>query len=154
MSKSRLNYQCTFNLDKCIKALGLEEKGKIQQFVTNEFMKNVQPFVPFDLAGKYDNPGGLSASAHIETSKDEEGEEKKKHLLDKAYIENGTDIVWPGPYARRLYYHPEYNFQGKGESESNGLGRGAYWADRYMQNGGREEIEKGVRAEIRKLHFH
>lgn len=62
-------------------------------------MKNVQPFVPFDLAGKYDNPGGLSASAHIETSKDEEDEEKKKHLLDKAYIENGTDIVWPGPYA-------------------------------------------------------
>ena len=86
MSKSKLNYQCSFNLDDCIKAFGLEEKGKIQQFVTNEFMKNVQPFVPFDLAGKYDNPGGLSASAHIETSKDEEGEEKKKHLLDKAYI--------------------------------------------------------------------
>lgn len=142
---SKLNYQCSFNLDDCIKKLGLEERGKVQQFVTNEFMKNVQPFVPFDLAGKYDNPGGLSASAHIETSKDEEDEEKKKHLLDKAYIENGTDIVWPGPYARRLYYHPEYNFQGAPM-------RGAYWADRYMQNGGREEIEKGVRAEIRKLH--
>lgn len=147
MSKSRLNYQCTFNLDKCIKALGLEEKGRIQQFVTAEFMKNVQPFVPFDLAGKYDNPGGLSASAHIETSEDGEDEEKKKHLLDKAYIENGTDIVWPGPYARRLYYHPEYDFQGAPM-------RGGYWADRYMQNGGREEIEQGVRAEIRKLHFH
>ena len=126
MSKSRLNYQCTFNLDKCIKALGLEEKGKIQQFVTNEFMKNVQSFVPFDVAGKFENPG---------------------RLIDSCHIENGTDVVWNTPYARRLYYHPEYDFQGAPM-------RGGYWADRYMQNGGREEIEKGVRAEIRKLHFH
>ena len=131
MSKSKLNYQCSFNLDDCIKKLGLEERGKVQQFVTNEFMKNVQPFVPFDLAGKYDNPG---------------------RLIDSCHIEDGTDVVWSTPYARRLYYHPEYKFQGKGKSESDGPGRGAYWADRYMQNGGREEIEKGVRAEIRKLH--
>lgn len=52
MSKSRLNYQCTFNLDKCIKALGLEEKGKIQQFVTNEFMKNVPPLYFISLSTK------------------------------------------------------------------------------------------------------
>ena len=121
---SKLNYQCSFNLEDCIKKLGLEERGKVQQFVTNEFMKNVQPFVPFDLAGKYDNPG---------------------RLIDSCHIEDGTDVVWSTPYARRLYYHPEYNFQGAPM-------RGAYWADRYMQNGGREEIEKGVRAEIRKLH--
>ena len=122
---SKLNYQCSFNLDDCIKKLGLEERGKIQQFVTNEFMKNVQPFVPFDLAGKYETPG---------------------RLIDSCDIEDGTDVVWSTPYARHLYYHPEYNFQGAPM-------RGAYWADRYMQNGGREEIEKGVRAEIRKLHF-
>ena len=121
---SKLDYQCSFNLEDCIKKLGLEERGKVQQFVTNEFMKNVQPFVPFDLAGKYDNPG---------------------RLIDSCHIEDGTDVVWSTPYARRLYYHPEYNFQGAPM-------RGAYWADRYMQNGGREEIEKGIRAEIRKLH--
>lgn len=114
---SKLDYQCSFNLDDCIKKLGLEERGKVQQFVTNEFMKNVQSFVPFDLAGKYEKPG---------------------RLIDSCHIEDGTDVVWSTPYARRLYYHPEYNFQ---EAPM----RGAYWADRYMQNGGREEIEQGAR---------
>ena len=114
---SKLDYQCTFNLGDCIKALGLEEKGRVQQFVTNEFMKNVQPFVPFDLAGKYETPG---------------------RLIDSCHIEDGTDVVWNTPYARCLYYHPEYNFQGAPM-------RGAYWADRYMQNGGREEIEQWAR---------
>ena len=114
---SKLDYQCSFNLEDCIKKLGLEARGKVQQFVTNEFMKNVQPFVPFDLAGKYDNPG---------------------RLIDSCHIEDGTDVVWSTPYARRLYYHPEYNFQGAPM-------RGAYWADRYMQNGGSEEIEQGAR---------
>ena len=32
--------------------------------------------------------------------------------------------------ARRLYYHPEYNFQEKGDSETGGEGRGGYWAAR------------------------
>ena len=114
---SRHNYNCTFNLDDCIKKLGLEEKGRVQQFVTHEFMKNVEPFVPFDEAGKYENPGRLKDSCHIE---------------------NDTDVVWNTPYARRLYYHPEYDFQGA-------PARGGYWADRYMQDGGQQEIEDGVR---------
>lgn len=119
---------CNFNLDDCIKTLGLEEKGRVQQFVTEEFKKNVEPFVPFDEAGKYENPGRLIESCHIE---------------------NGTDIVWNTPYARKLYYHPEYNFQGKGNSEAMGTGRGAYWADRYMQNGGQEQLEQGARKVVK-----
>lgn len=118
---SRSNYTCTFHLGDCIKKLGLEERGRVQQYVTNEFMKNVQPFVPFDVAGKFENPG---------------------RLIDSCHIENGTDVVWNTPYARRLYYHPEYDFQGAPM-------RGGYWADRYMQNGGREEIEQGVRRIVR-----
>ena len=50
---SNYDYVCTFNLDDCIKALGLEEKGRVQQYVTKEFMKKVEPFVPFDEAEKY-----------------------------------------------------------------------------------------------------
>ncbi|MGN0384599.1 MAG: minor capsid protein [Lachnospiraceae bacterium] len=114
---SRMDYQCTFNLEKCIKTLGLEERGRVQQFVTNEFMKNVQPYVPYDVAKKYELPG---------------------RLIDSCHIENGTDVVWSTPYARRLYYHPEYDFQGAPM-------RGGYWAERYMQNGGRVEIEQGAR---------
>ena len=119
---SKANYNCTFSLDDCIKKLGLEEKGRVQQFVTQEFMKNVQSFVPFDVAGKYEHPG---------------------RLIDSCHIENGTDVVWNTPYARNLYYHPEYNFQGAPL-------RGGYCADRYMQNGGQQEIEDGVRRIVRK----
>ena len=113
---------CNFNLDDCLKTLGLDEGGRVQQFVTNEFKKNVEPFVPFDLAGKYENPGQLKDSCHIE---------------------NGTDVVWNTPYARNLYYHPDYDFQGAPT-------RGAYWADRYLQDGGLEELEKGAREIVKK----
>lgn len=126
---SKYDYQCSFNLDDCIKKLGLEEKGRVQQYVTEEFKKNAQAFVPFDIAGIYENPG---------------------RLIDSCHVENGTDVVWSTPYARRLYYHPEYNYQEKGESENNGPGRGGYWADRYMQNGGRDAIEQGVRKLVSK----
>lgn len=119
---SNSDYVCTFNLGDCIKKLGLEEKGRVQRYVTNEFKKNVQPFVPFDEAGKYEQPG---------------------LLIDSCRIENDTDVVWKTPYARRLYYHPEYNYQGAPM-------RGGYWADRYMQQGGQEQIENGVRRMIRK----
>lgn len=116
------NYTCNFNLDDCIKKLGLEEGGLVQSFVTNEFKKNVQAYVPKDLAKKYENPG---------------------RLVDSCHTENGTDVVWNTPYARRLYYHPEYNYQGAPT-------RGGYWADRYMQNGGQQEIEDGVRRLLRR----
>nr|DAF88864.1 MAG TPA: Minor capsid protein [Siphoviridae sp. ctoyo6] len=119
---SKANYNCTFNLDDCIKTLGLEENGRVQRFVTSEFQKNVEPYVPMDEAEKYENPG---------------------RLIDSCHIENGTDVVWNTPYARRLYYHPEYNFQGAPT-------RGGYWADRYMQNGGQQEIEDGVRRLLRR----
>ncbi len=111
------NYICSFNLADCIKTLGLEEKGRVQQFVTNEVMRLSDPYVPFDEAGLYEMPGRLKGSVHIEDS---------------------TDVVYTTPYARRLYYNPDYNYQGAPI-------RGAYWVDRMMQNGGREAIEEGAR---------
>lgn len=116
------DYQCSFSPDDCLKTLGLDEKGRVQQYVTNEFMKNVQSFVPLDEAEKYENPG---------------------RLIDSCHIENDTDVVWETPYARKHYCHPEYNFQGAPT-------RGAYWADRYMQNGGQEEIEQGAKEMVKK----
>lgn len=113
---------CSFNLDDCIKELGLEEKGRVQQVVTDEFLRNVESYVPFDVAEKYENPGRLKDSGHIEDE---------------------TDIVWKTPYARRLHYHEEYKFQGAPM-------RGAYWAERYLQDGGREEIEQAARKAVKK----
>lgn len=116
------DFSCDFNLDDCIKTLGLNERGRVQQFVTNEVMRLSDPYVPFDEAGLYANPGQLKDSVHIE---------------------NGTDIVWNTPYARYLYYHPEFKYQGAPM-------RGSYWVPRMLQNGGLEAIEAGARKEAGK----
>ena len=115
------DYVCTFDLQDCIRTLGLEEKGRVQQFVTNEVMRLSEDYVPFDIAGKYPNPGRLKNSAHIE---------------------DRTDVVWQAPYARRWYYE-DANFQGAPT-------RGRYWADRMLQNGGLKQIEDGARREARR----
>lgn len=111
-----------FDLDDCMEELGINERGRVQQFVTKEFLKNVEPYVPFDIAEKYEEPG---------------------RLIDSGHIENETDIVWDTPYARYLYYHPEFNFQGAPT-------RGGYWADRYLQDGGLKQLEDGAREIIKK----
>lgn len=116
------DYEIKFDLADCMETLGINEQGRVQQFVTNEFLKNVEPFVPFDIAGKYENPGRLKDSGHIE---------------------NDTDVVWDTPYARNLYYHPEFNFQGAPM-------RGGFWADRYLQDGGMVELEDGARRIVKK----
>ena len=122
---SRYDYVCTFNLDDCIKKLGLEEKGRVQQVVDETFLSGVENFVPQD------------TGALIESS------------IRKSIVGSG-EIVWDvDNKARRLYYHPEYNFAEKGDSENGGTGRGAYWADRYMQNGGREKIEQAARKAVK-----
>ncbi len=118
----KYNHVLNFNLNDCMETLGLDEMGRVQQTVTNEFKKNVKSFVPFDEAEKYENPG---------------------RLIDSCHIENGTDVVWDTPYARKLYYHPEYNFQGAPM-------RGGYWAVRYLQNGGQEQLEQAARDEVKK----
>ena len=114
------NTVCTFDLQDCIKTLGLEERGKVQQYVTNEVIRLSDPYVPFDAAGKYPNPGRLRESVHIE---------------------NDTDVVWQAPYARRWYYE-DANFQGAPL-------RGNYWADRMLQDGGLKQIEAGARKKAR-----
>ena len=123
---SKANYNCTFNLDDCIKTLGLEEKGRVQRKVDEEFLKLAAPFVPKDT-------GALINSGIMHT-----------------VIGSGEIIYKCDNKARRLYYHPEYNYQEKDESESGGLGRGGYWADRCMQNGGLEAIEQVARNEVKK----
>lgn len=139
------DYVCTFDLKECIETLGLNERGRVQQFVTNEVLKLSDPYIPFDT-------GALKQSGHIE---------------------NGTDIVWgppgAGPYARyqwggKVWIDPVINAAGfktpngwrsrKGAIKvptdrdlkyQNGPLRGGHWVDRMMQNGGKEKIEDGAR---------
>lgn len=123
---SRYNYVCTFNLDDCIKKLGLEEKGRVQRKIDQTFLELADPYVPKDTGSLIDS--GVT------------------HTV----VGSGEIVYDIDNKARRLYYHPEYNFRDKGESETGGLGRGGYWADRCMQNGGLEALEQVARNEVKK----
>lgn len=139
---SNATYTCNFNLKDCIKKLGLEERGRIQQYVTNEVLNLSDPYVPFD-----------------------EGT-----LRDSGHIENGTDVVWRTPYAHYVwegivYEDPDLHCAGfqladggwasrKGVQKIptdrslkyyNGSLRGPKWVDRMLQNGGLEKIQEGAR---------
>lgn len=115
------DYEVRLNIEPIIKKMGLEERGRVQQFITNEVVRLTEPYVPYDMAHLYDNPGLLK---------------------DSVYIDNETDVVWHTPYARYLYYHPEFNYQGAPY-------RGGMWVHRAMQNGGMDSIINGIRRMIR-----
>lgn len=114
-------YECNFNLKDCINTLGIEERGRVQSFVTESVLNLAGPYVPNDLAEKYENPHRLQDSGHIE---------------------NGTEVVWKAPYARRWYYQ-DADFQGAPM-------RGRYWVPRMLQNGGLKQIEDDVREAVKK----
>lgn len=144
------HYNCTFNMGDCLKTLGLEEKGRVQQYVTNEVIKLSDPYVPFQ-------EGTLKESVHIE---------------------NGTDVVYGGAasaYANYqwngiVYEDPLLHCAGfevadggwrsrkgiekvptdrKLQYQNGGL-RGAKWVERMLQNGGLEKIEAGIRRVVSK----
>lgn len=111
---------CTFDLGDCIKTLGLDEKGRVVNFIAHEIKRLSDDYVPYDIAGKYVWPG---------------------RLKDTATVEDKTDVVWDTPYARRWYYE-EAKFQGEPV-------RGRKWVDKMLQNGGLKEIEDGARKKAR-----
>ena len=140
------HYQCTFDLQSCIDAFGLDENGRVQQVVSNEVLRLSNDYIPLD-------EGNLAASGRIE----------------------GTDVVWGGgavQYARYMrngivYEDPLLHCAGlevqdggwrsrKGVQKvptdrlleyRDAPKRGAYWTVRMLQDGGREEIEKAARKE-------
>lgn len=109
------NYEVRFNLDDCIKKLGLEEQGRVQQFVTNEVLEMGNQLIPFDTGA----------------------------LRDSGHIENGTEIVWATPYARRWYYANTPGGLDQNIVFQNG--RTSYWVHKSLQNGGLKRIEDGAR---------
>lgn len=57
--------------------------------------------------------------------------------------ENGATLITGSPQARRLYYHPEYNFQKKNANA------GAYWLEPYI-NGVKKDFLKTSFGDIMK----
>lgn len=141
---------CTFDLDDCMKTLGLEEGGRVQQVVTNSVLRLSDEYIPFKEGG----------------------------LKDSGQIENDTDIVWGGesaPYANYMwngivYEDPVLHCAGfqvadggwrsrKGVQKiptnrklkyHNGKKRCSHWVEKMLQDGGREEIEQEARKAVKR----
>lgn len=134
-----------FDAGRCIKNLGLDEDGRVQQVVTNEVIRLSGQYVPLD-------EGTLAGSATIE---------------------NKTDVVWRTPYAHYMwggivYEDPLLHCAGfqvedggwrsrKGVEKvptnrkleyQNGSLRGPRWVDRMLQNGGARIIESEARGAV------
>lgn len=146
MAKKSLRVTHNFDLGVCVKTLGLEEKGRLLQICANEVLRLSDPYVPF-------SEGDLRNSGHIE---------------------NDTDTVWNTPYAHYLwegivYEDPDLHCAGfqtengwrsrknvqkvpttRSLEYGNGTLRGAHWADRMLQNGGLEKIQKTLQEELQK----
>ena len=54
---------------------------------------------------------------------------------NSASSEGIVTLVTSTPYARRLYYHPEYNF-----SREEHIAAGAYWLDPWLHGGTRQNF--------------
>lgn len=89
----------------------MEENGRVQQFIDTECLR-----LSNEKAPKVE--GTLIKSGIISTT--------------------GGEIRYRTPYARRLYYHPEYDFSKEKNAEA-----GAYWFERMKQQY-REQILKGA----------
>lgn len=137
-----------FDINRCMKRLGLDEGGRVQTVVTNEVINLSEQYVPFD-------EGTLAGSARIE---------------------NGTDVVWGGPAAPYAHYmwggivyeDPVLHCAGfqvedggfrsrKGVQKvptnrrleyQNGSLRGPLWVVRMLQNGGARLIEEKARKAV------
>lgn len=91
----------------------MEDGGRVQQFIDTECLR-----LSNEKAPKRDNI--LISSGNSNT------------------IIGSGELRYRTPYARRLYYHPEYNF-----SQEKNPDAGAYWFERMKQQY-KEQILKGA----------
>lgn len=105
----------TFDCDpqKVIKKRNLEEGGEVQRFIDTECLRLSNEKAPFD----------------------------QHNLIEGSQVATiiGSGVLrYRGPYARKLYYHPEYNFSTEHNPEAGG-----YWFERMRQQH-LENILKGA----------
>lgn len=98
-------------LESLLSKRGLAERGAVQRYIDNEVLKLTDPYVPMDT-------GALKSSGVRHTS-----------------IGSG-EVKYKTPYARRLYYNPQYNYDGAPK-------RGGRWFER-MKSDHKLSILKGA----------
>lgn len=109
------HFNLIFDHAKAKRKLGIDDGGRVQKYIDTECLRLSAEFAPFD-------QHTLIESATLNTQ-----------------IGSG-EIRYRTPYARRLYYHPEYNF-----SQEKNPQAGAYWFERMKQQY-KNQILKGAQA--------
>lgn len=99
------------DIKRSVAKRGLEVGGQVQRFIDSEVLRRTDPYVPFDT-------GALKASGTRHTR-----------------IGSGN-VIYRTPYARKMYYNPQFNFQG-------GPMRGGKWFER-MKADNRDSILRGA----------
>lgn len=105
------------DIQRSVAKRGLETGGRVQQFIDSEVLRLTDPYVPMDLAA------GAS------------GGTLKRSGTQHTKIGSGK-AIYRTPYARRLYYNPQYNFQGAPM-------RGGQWFSR-MKGDHKDNILRGA----------
>ena len=90
------------DIQKSLSKRGLEERGKVQQYIDSEVLRLTDPYIPMDTG------------------------ELKRSGTRNTQIGSG-EVHYKTPYAKRMYYNPQYKFQGAPM-------RGAYWFERMKAN--------------------
>lgn len=108
------HFKFEFDKEKAMRKLGINENGRVQKFIDLECLRLCDQLIPMDT-------GNL------------------KKLGESATIAGTGKVRWEGPYARRLYYHPEYNFSHEKNPQA-----GAYWFDR-MKAQHKKQILEGAK---------
>lgn len=62
--------------------------------------------------------------------------QNEKFFVDNSQSKNGkVSLCFEGPYARRLYYHPEYNFRKTENPNAKGK-----WLEDWMKGGSKQDF--------------
>lgn len=107
-----------FDIQMAIAKRGLDLGGKIQKVIDSEVVRRVDPYTPKRPGAK---GGTLIKSATLHTE------------LGSGKVKNVT------PYARRMYYNPQYNF-------TDAPKRGAYWFERMKADQKGDILRTAARA--------
>lgn len=96
------NVRAVLKWNKSFGPMRTQSFQSVQQVIDSEVLRYSSPYVPFD-SGMLDKSGLLHT--HV----------------------GSGEVVYSTPYARRMYYNPQYRFQGAPM-------RGAYWFERMKTN--------------------
>ena len=127
------NVRCKITIDRI--ALKRLEKAQITalektaEFVHTDVVQSQT--IPFDVPTEEEKERGKVTAGTLQN---------EKHFVDTSQSKNGyVSINVEGPYARRLYFHPEYIFD-TGENPN----AGGEWFEPYKKGGSKNQNVKAA----------